>query len=84
MKGQCNGQCKSINVTWKMSNVCPVYTQKLKKLKENYRPISLLPIQRKILDKILFDSLYDYFITKKFLTSCQSGFMILVLINYYR
>ena len=60
---------------WKMSNVCPVHKKKSKNLKENYRPISLLPILSKIFEKILFDSLYDYFISNNFLTPCQSGFI---------
>ena len=28
---------------WKMSNVCPIHKKESKNLKENYRPISLLP-----------------------------------------
>ena len=35
---------------WKMSNVCPVHKKELKTLKENYRPISLLPIFAKIFE----------------------------------
>ena len=32
---------------WKMPNVCPIYKKKSKNIKENYRPISLLPILSK-------------------------------------
>ena len=32
---------------WKMSNVCPVHKKELKNRKEDYRPISLLPILKK-------------------------------------
>ena len=60
---------------WKMSNVCPIHKKESKNLKENYRPISLLPILAKIFEKVIFDSLYDYFINNKFLNSCQSGFI---------
>ena len=61
---------------WKMSNVCPIHKKESKNLKENYRPISLLPILSKMFEKVIFDSLYDYFITdNKFLNSCQSGFI---------
>ena len=38
---------------YKMSNVCPINKKKAKNLKENYRPISLLPILAKILEKML-------------------------------
>ena len=62
-------------VKWKMSNVCPIHKKDSKNLKENYRPISLLPILGKIFEKILFDSLYDYFISNKLLNPCQSGFI---------
>ena len=60
---------------WKMSNVCPIHKKESKSLKENYRPISLLPILAKIFEKIIFDSLYDYFIGNNLLNRCQSGFI---------
>ena len=49
---------------WKMSNVCPIHKKNSRNLKENYRPISLLPILGKIFEKILFDALYHYFIVE--------------------
>ena len=42
---------------WKMSNVCPVHKKNAKNLKENYRPILLLPMLAKIFENLLFDSL---------------------------
>ena len=60
---------------WKMSNVCPIHKKDAKNRKENYRPISLLPILSKIFEKVIFDSLYDYFIHNDLLTPCQSGFI---------
>ena len=39
---------------WKMSNVCPVQKKEAKNLKENYRPISLLPILGKFFEKVLY------------------------------
>ena len=60
---------------WKMSNVCPIRKKESKNLKEYYRPISLLPILGKMFEKVLFDSLYDYFINNNLLTPCQSGFI---------
>ena len=58
-----------------MSNVCPIHKKEAKNLKENYRPISLLPILGEMFEKVIFDSLYDYFINNKLLTPCQSGFI---------
>ena len=60
---------------WKMSNVFPIHKKESKNLKENYRPISLIPILGKMFEKVLFDSLYDYFINNNLLTPCQSGFI---------
>ena len=40
---------------WKNANVVPVHEKNHKNLKQNYRPISLLPIFGKILEKLIFD-----------------------------
>ena len=58
-----------------MSNVCPIHKKELRNLKQNYRPISLLPILSKIFERIIFESLYDYFTRNNLLVSCQSGFI---------
>ena len=60
---------------WKMSNVTPVHKKEAKNLKGNYRPISLLPILGKMFEKLLFDSLYEYFTNNNLLTPLQSGFI---------
>ena len=60
---------------WKMSNVCPIHKKKSKNDNSNYRPISLLPILSKIFEKIIFESLYSYFIKNYLLVNCQSGFI---------
>ena len=46
--------------TWKRANVVPVHKKNEKNLKENYRPISLLPIFGKILKKLIYESLYSH------------------------
>ena len=60
--------------TWKCANVVPVHTKNEKNLKENYRPISLLPIFGKILEKLIFDSLYSHLLSENILNPNQSGF----------
>ena len=45
-----------------------------KQLIKNYRPISLLPICGKILEKIIFNNLYTYLHTNNLITKNQSGF----------
>ena len=45
---------------WKKSNIAPVYKSGEKQIIDNYRPISLLPICGKILEKILFNAIYEF------------------------
>ena len=59
---------------WKLANVTPVFKKGDKQLIKNYRPISLLPICGKILEKIIFNSLYSYLNTNELITKNQSGF----------
>ena len=59
---------------WKLANVTPVFKKGDKQLIKNYRPISLLPICGKILEKIIFNNLYSYLNTNKLITKNQSGF----------
>ena len=40
----------------------------------NYRPISILPVFSKILEKVLFNQLYSYFKQNKLFSSSQFGF----------
>ena len=59
---------------WKLANVTPLHKKNDKQLIKNYRPISLIPICGKILEKIIFNSLYNYFNTNNLITKNQSGF----------
>ena len=59
---------------WKIANVVPVHKKNEKNLKENYRPISLLPIFGKILEKLMFDMLYRHLESNSLLNPNQSGF----------
>ena len=59
---------------WKCANVVPVHKKNEKNVKSNYRPISLLPIFGKILEKLMYDSLYSHFVSCNLLSPNQSGF----------
>ena len=59
---------------WKHANVVPVHKKNEKNLKGNYRPISLLPIFGKILEKLINDSLYSHLVSSELLNPNQSGF----------
>ena len=59
---------------WKHANVVPVHKKNERNLKGNYRPISLLPIFGKILEKLVYDSLYTHLVSCEVLDPNQSGF----------
>ena len=51
----------------KRLDIVPVYKRRDKQIIKNYRPISLLPICGKILEKILFNSIYELLEENNFL-----------------
>ena len=59
---------------WKQANVIPIHKKNSKQDVKNYRPISLLPICGKILEKIIFDKLYNYVFSNNLINDRQSGF----------
>ena len=59
---------------WKQANVVPVHKKDSKYLKQNYRPISLLPVLGKIFAKLIYNHLYKHFCVNKVPNSSQSGF----------
>ena len=59
---------------WKNANVVPVHKKNEKTLKGNYRPISLLPVFGKILEKLIYDSLYYHLVLSEVLNPNQSCF----------
>ncbi|CAB3979054.1 Hypothetical predicted protein [Paramuricea clavata] len=46
---------------WKLANVVPVYKKGDKEYTENYRPISLLPIISKVLERYIFMNIRQHF-----------------------
>ena len=59
---------------WKYANVVPVREKNEKNVKGNYLRISLLPIFGKILEKLVYDSLYSHLVSHDLLNPNQSGF----------
>ena len=45
-----------------------------KQILNNYRPVFLLPICRKLFEKIIFDTIFQHFTVNKLLNPNQSGF----------
>ena len=67
-------RCGLFPEIWKYANVVPVHKKNEKNVKGNYRPISLLPIFGKILEKLIYDSLYLHLASCEILDPNQSGF----------
>ena len=59
---------------WKKSNIIPAHKKNDKRLVNNYRPISLLPIFGKLFEKIIFNRIYDFLLKEELLNPNQSGF----------
>ena len=60
--------------SWKYANVQPILKKVNRQIKINYRPISLLPIRGKILEKIVFDQVYAFLNINNLISKNQSGF----------
>ena len=60
---------------WKKGNIIPAHKKEDKTLINNYRPISLLPIFGKIFERVIYNSLFNYFLSNKLFTPSQSGFL---------
>jgi len=64
----------SIPDMWKRANVIPIHKQNERHLFTNYRPISLLSVVSKILERVVFKHVYNFLLTSNLLSKHQSGF----------
>jgi len=60
---------------WKIANVTPVFKNGSRELVSNYRPISLLSIIGKTMEKCVFKHFFNFIQTYSIITKFQSGFM---------
>ena len=58
---------------WKCANIVPIHKKGAKTIAANYRSVSLLPIFSKVLERIVFTTLYNH--VKPALSDRQHGFM---------
>ena len=58
----------------KIAKVIPIYKKDDNKLFNNYRPISLLPVISKIVEKCMYKQLYHYFQQNNMFSANQYGF----------
>ena len=69
-------QCK-LPHDWKTALVSPIYKKGSRKSPENYRPISLTSIPCKILEHLIYSSVYNHLEANSILCDAQHGFMVL-------
>ena len=67
-------QTSRFPLTWKRANVAPIHKKSDRQVKENYRPISLLSCVGKVMERIIFNELYEYFQEHNLLTWRNAGF----------
>ena len=60
---------------WRKSNVFPIHDRESKNLIRNYRYICLLPIFSKVFDRLVFNSLWNYFMQYNLFYPCQLRFI---------
>ena len=58
----------------KSAKITPIYKKGNDELFENYRPVSTLPIFGKLFEKVMYERLYNFLISKKVLNTEQFGF----------
>ena len=59
---------------WKEGKITPIYKTAAKNQFENYRPISVLSVMSKILERAVQKQLLSYLESEKLLTNSQYGF----------
>ena len=59
---------------WKKGSVVSIHKKGDKQTLKNYRPVSLLPICGKILERLVFNEMFEFFIENRLISSSQSGF----------
>jgi hypothetical protein len=65
--------CGIVPDSWKLANVIPVYKNGDKRQCCNYRPVSLLSVISKVLERSILNNIYN--ILSEFFTSRQHGFL---------
>ena len=59
---------------WKVARLLPLFKKGPRNLAENYRPISILPTISKLMERIMYDQLYEYLNENSLLSDHQFGF----------
>ena len=59
---------------WKCANVSPVFKKESRGYFHNYRPISLLSVIGKVMERCVYKHIYNFILVNNILTPNQSGF----------
>ena len=59
---------------WKKGNIVPIHKKGDKQILKSYRPVSLLLISGKILERLMFNGMFKFFTENELISSNQSGF----------
>ena len=59
---------------WKVARVTPIFKKGQRSMLDNYRPISILPVVSKLMERILYDQMFDYLKKQNILLKHQFGF----------
>ena len=54
-----------------IANVSPIFKEASSLQAENYRPVSVLPVFSKILEKFMYNQIHSYFVENKLLSPKQ-------------
>lgn len=63
-----------VPIQWKTANVIPIQKSKGDTSLTNYRPISILPVLSKLLERVVQEQLLEHLLQFNLLSPCQSGF----------
>ena len=63
-----------IPTQWKIARVTPIFKGGDNNILGNYRPISVISVIGKIMEKIVYCQVQEYLLQNNILTNCQSGF----------
>ncbi|CAB4019051.1 Hypothetical predicted protein, partial [Paramuricea clavata] len=59
---------------WKAARVIPLFKKGQRSMLDNYRPISILPVVSKLMERIMYDQMYEYLNQNNFFSKHQFGF----------
>jgi len=59
---------------WKKANIVPIHKKDDRSMVNNYRPISILPVLSKLMEKVIFKHVYNFVHVNNLLSNHQSGF----------